>query len=89
LNTRALFDIRKFQKNLGIFVDLFVGLLALCFIFFFVYCFFPYFLLNLWTFTTKRKSIVQRFFVFPSKKEQIIKKGKQKENGIEKVFLLC
>jgi hypothetical protein len=28
------------------------------------------------------------FFLFPSKKEQIIKKGKQKENGIEKVFLL-
>jgi hypothetical protein len=60
------FDIRKFQKYLGIFIVLFVGPSHFE-IFFFVLYFFIY-VLNLWTITLKCNYVVQCLFLFPSKK---------------------
>ena len=62
----ALFNIRKFQKYLGVFIDLFVGPSHFIWFFFFVLVFFVN-VLNLWIITVKYKYVCN-FFLLPSKK---------------------
>jgi hypothetical protein len=80
------FNIRKFLKYLGIFMDLFMG--SLRFILFFFFCDL-FFFSAIWSIRgpllLNANLLCNVFFLV---KRENNKKGKQKEKGIEKLFLL-